>query len=748
MTTTEANTTESRVERSFCRICHAACPVNVHVERTVDELGVGRDRVVKVTGVDEDPLFRGYTCVKGRQLPDQIHDPGRLRHALRRNDSGTLEEVDSAAALDEVAAKLQAILEEHGPRAIASYTGTGGYQNAPSHPVAAAFHRAIGSISYYTSVTIDQPMKATVPMRMGMWEAGPQNFSTADVMLAIGYNPMVSSFAPYGGLQGTDPFQTLRDRKAEGLKVIVIDPRTTELARQADIHLQVKPGEDPALLAAMLRVILTEGLHDAEFCERWVAPGHLDALAAAVDPFTPEYSAERCGVPAEDIVAAARLFAAGPTGTSGSGTGPSMSPHASLMEHLSACLNVVCGRFLREGQQMDSGGLLPPATPKRAQVLGPFGDPKGPESRFRNLRGYNGEMPCSTLAQEIIEPGPEQVRALIVNGGNPVAAWPDQQKSLEAMESLELLVVIDHRVTQTADFADYVFAPRLSLERSDVPPFMDRWFRQPYACYTPAVIEPDGDLLNDWEVYWELAERMGVEIPLAGGPIPHRRDDGSRPSDDEVLDLVYAKSRVPLQEVRDKNGQVVPEHAVTVQPADDEATGRFHIALEDHMGELADVRNETTSAEVMSGFDPDVHTFRLISRRLKSHLNSLGGELPGLRRKNSTNYAYMHPDDMAELGLEDDDLARIASPHAELVGVVQHAPDVRRGVISMAHSWGSSTGTDEKVRDVGAPTNRLIDVDNGYCTITGQAIQSAIPVSVERATESELVDVTPIGATG
>lgn len=723
-------TSDVTVERSFCRICHAACPVDVHL----------RDgRVEKVTGVDDDPLFRGYTCVKGRQLPDQIHHPARLRTALKRNDGGTFDEIASRDALDEVAERLRSIIDEHGPRAVASYTGTGGYQNAPSHPVAAAFHRAIGSISYYTSVTIDQPMKATAPMRMGMWEGGPQNFSTADVLLAIGYNPMVSSFAPYGGLQGTDPFQTLRERKADGMKLIVVDPRRTELASQADIHLQVKPGEDPALLAALLRVILTEDLHDADFCDRWIEPGHLDTLRSSVETFTPEYAAERCGVEADDIVAAAHMFAAGPTGTSGTGTGPSMSPHASLMEHLSLCLNVVCGRFLREGDVMDSGGLLPPAAPKRAQVIGPFGNPRGPESRFRQLRGYNGEMPCSTLAQEITTPGPEQVRALIVNGGNPVAAWPDQDKSLAAMESLELLVVIDHRLTQTADFADYVFAPRLSLERADVPPFMDRWFRQPYACYTPAVVEPEGDLLNDWEVYWELAERLGVQIDLPGGPIPSRSDGDRRPTDDEVLDLVYGESRVPLDEVRAKNGQVVPEYAITIEAADPNASGRFQVALEDHVDELAQVHAESTSAEIIRGFDPHVHTFRLISRRLKSHLNSLGGELPGLNRKNPTNYAYMNPDDIAELGLADDDLIRIASPHAALIGVVSAAADVRPGVISMAHSWGSSTGSDEKVRDIGAPTNRLIDVENGYCPISGQAIQSAIPVSIEKVDDEALV---------
>ena len=717
--------TTIETRRSFCRICHAACPIDV-------ELHDGRP--VKVSGVDDDPIFKGYTCVKGRQIPDQFTDPGRIDNPLRRTADGGWEQVDSATALDEVAAHLRTIIDKHGPRAVATYTGTGGYQNAPSHPVAMAFHRAIGSLSYYTSVTIDQPMKRTAAMRMGMWEAGPNNFNDADVLLAIGYNPMVSSFSPNGGLQGTDPFATLRRRKAEGMKLVVVDPRRTELAAQADIHLQVRPGEDPTLLAGLIRVILDEDLYDADFCEQWVEQGHVDALRAAVDPYMPDYVANRCGIDADDLVAAARMFATGKRGIAGNGTGPSMAPHPSLMEHLTQTLNVLCNRFLQAGETIHTSSFLQPEPPARAQVLGPFGLPSGPESRFRGLRGFGGEMPCTTLAQEITTPGDGQVRALIVNGGNPVAAWPDMKRTLEAMESLELLVVIDHRMTQTAEFADYVFAPRLALERADVPPFMDRWFREPYACYSPAVVEPTGDQLNDWEVYWEIAERLDVTLELPGGPIPR----GDRPSDDDVLDLIYHNSRVPLSVIRERSGEVLWEYAIEVKPADPDASGRFLLALEDHMDELGQVYNESTSAEMMEGFDPAVHRFRLISRRLKSHLNSLGGELAGLRRKNPTNYAYMNPEDMASLGVDDESLVRIASPYGSLIGVAKMAPDVRAGAISMAHSWGGTTMDDGGVREVGAPTNRLIDVENGYCHITGQAIQSSIPVSVEAVSDEVL----------
>ena len=722
------------LERSFCRICHAACPIDVEI---VD------GRAVRIHGVADDPLFEGYTCVKGRQLPDQLHHPDRLRRPLRQTSDGRFEEVSSSQALDELADRRRKIIDEHGPRAVASYTGTGGYQNAPSHPVAAAFHKAIGSVSYYTSVTIDQPMKATGMLRFGMWEAGLQNFTDADVLLAIGYNPMVSGYAPYGGLQGSNPFTTLRRRRDEGMKLIVVDPRRTELATQADVHLQIRPGEDPTLLAGMLNLILREGLHDVAFCERWVDLEQLDRLADAVSPFTIDVVAERCGLDPSDVETATRLFAAGPKGTAGSGTGPSMSPHPSLMEHLILCLNAVLGRVMREGETIESGSLLQPASPKRAQVVGPFDPLKGPPTRFRDLRGYLGEMPVTTLAQEIVTPGDGQVRALIVNGGNPVAAWPDQLRTLEAMEALELLVVIDHRMTQTADFADYVLAPRLSLERSDVPPFMDMWFRAPYATYTEAVLEPVGDLLNDWEVYWELAERLGVTITLAGGDIP----SGARPTDDEVLDLVYARSRVPLDEIRARRGQVLHDRAVVVAPADGDAAGRFQVGLPDMLADLAVVAREATSAELVTGFDPDVHRFRLISRRLKSHLNSLGGELPGLRRKATTNHAFMHPDDMSDLGIVDDDLIEISSPRASIVGVARAADDLRRGVVSMAHSWGSSTGDDAKVRDIGSPTSRLIDVETGFDPITGQAVQSSIPVSVRPVADDWPAGILdPVGA--
>jgi len=398
-----------RTHHSFCRFCHASCPI---------EVDVVADRAVAVRGVPEDPLFAGFTCIKGRQIPEQMTHRGRLRSSLRRRTDGSFEEIPSDEAMDEIGERLRHILETHGPRAIASYTGTGGYQNSLAIPAARAFHQGLKSPSFYTSVTIDQPAKATAPFRVGIWEAGYNNFSDADVLMAIGYNPLVSSFGPVGGLQGTNPYVALREAQRRGMKLIVIDPRRTEFAARADIHLAPRPGEDPTLLAGMLKIVLEEGLYDHEFCDRWVSD--LGPLTGAVAAFDLDHVARRCDVPADDIVAAARMFATARKGTSGTGTGPSMAPHSSLTEHLSIVLNTICGRVNREGDALESGYFLYPETPKRAQVHAARPPATGAPQRVRDLRGIRGEMLTTALAEEILNPGEGRVRALIVSGGNPV----------------------------------------------------------------------------------------------------------------------------------------------------------------------------------------------------------------------------------------------------------------------------------------------------------------------------------------
>ena len=713
---------ETAVEtrRTFCRFCHAGCAIDVDVD-------VAANRVVAVRGVLDDPMYEGYTCIKGRHLGDQHHHDARLHSSMKRQGNG-FEPIATSLAFDEIADKLAGLIERHGPRTLATYCGTAAFQNATGLPVARAFHKALGSPSFYTSVTIDQPAKFVGPMRHGAWLAGVQPFESSAVAMVIGCNTLVSTYSYPGGLPSFNPLVRLRRAKANGLKLIVIDPRRTEMANYADLFLQVKPGEDPTLLAGIIREILAHDAIDTAFVARWVSG--LDELRLAVDPFTPEYVEHRAGVPADQVREAARLFAQGPTGAVSTGTGPNMAPHSTLTEHLSLCLNTLCGRYVRAGEPLlNPGGVLTPAGPVRAQPMPPMTHVlnRGTPQRVRNLYSHNGEAPTSTLPDEILIEGEGQVHALLTIGGNPVVAWPDQRKTVEALRSLDLHVVIDAQISATAQLAHYVIASTLSLERPDVPTTIDRWFAEAYTNYTPAVLEPAPEMRQEWQVYTELAARLGITITLAGGDIA----PGAAVTADDVLDLIYAKAKVPFANVRaNPGGRLYPELATVVAEADPDVTARLDLVPEGVPEELAAVFMETSSAQVVAGFDPERHTFRVTSRRLKSVFNSSGRELGVLREKEGTNFAHMNPSDLAGMHIANGDMVELASPRGAIRAIVKGAPDVRVGTISMAHAWGGLPDQPGDLAVVGSTTSMLVDTDSGYDPFTGMPVMSAIPVHV------------------
>lgn len=290
-------------------------------------------------------------------------------------------------------------------------------------------------------------------------------------------------------------------------------------------------------------------------------------------------------------------------------------------------------------------------------------------------------------------------------------------------------------MTATAELADYIFAPRLQLEREDVPNVMDRRFPAVYTNYTDRVIDSGDDVLNEWEVFVGLAKRLGTQIALSGGELPIEETL----TDGDVIDYVYGNSRLPMSEWRESRG-VIHDNPIIVLPGEPNNGAKFAVCPQDVYLELQEVRDEQSGSDLLGNFNDSEFPFLLVGRRLKHALNSLGSELPGLARVATTNYAYVHPDDLKDLDAEPGDLLRITSPRSSVVGVAENDPDIKKGVIAMSHSWGGLSVTDEKVRDIGTPTNRLVSSDSGYDRITGLPIMSAIPIKVFRITEDELLD--------
>jgi anaerobic selenocysteine-containing dehydrogenase len=224
---------------------------------------------------------------------------------------------------------------------------------------------------------------------------------------------------------------------------------------------------------------------------------------------------------------------------------------------------------------------------------------------------------------------------------------------------------------------------------------------------------------------------MDTPIVLPGGELSLQH----KPSDHDVIDLVYSNSRMPIDQIRQNRGVIHAGKEYVVQPADPECTSKFNLMPDGIEIEIDEVFIESTGAELWPGFDPTIHTFRLTSRRLKDVLNSLGTELPQIAARSTTNYAYMNPNDMGDLKIDDEDLIDISSPRSTITGVVKADKTLRRGIVSMAHSWGGTSLTDEKVRDIGTPTSRLTSAREAIDPINGMVVSSAIPVAVRPATE-------------
>jgi anaerobic selenocysteine-containing dehydrogenase len=701
-------------------------------------------RPVRVTGDRENPAYRGFTCAKGRRLPDVHRHPDRLLHSQRRTPEGAFAAISSERAMDEIAERLRAIVDEHGPRAVAMYVGTYSGPHPASIPFAVAFLMSLGSRMFFTASTIDQPGKSIANALHGRWLGGSHVFDESDVWMLVGNNPLVSVS---GGIPPANPARRLRAAKARGMQLIVIDPRRSEVARFADVFLQPRPGEDPAILAAMLHVILREGLHDAAFAGRHASG--VAELAAAVAGFDPAYAARRAGVAAGEIERAARVFAGGQRGCAVAGTGPNMSGHGNLTEYLLLCLATLCGRWRREGEAVPNpGALLPRATP-RAQAEPPrrawgFGE----KLRVRGLTNAACGLPTSALADEILKEGSGRVRALICVGSNPMAAWPDQLKTLEAMKALDLLVALDPKLAATSRMAHYVVAPRLSLEVPGLSLSMEALeqtyvalgYSEPYAQYTPAVAEPPpgSDLIEEWEFFYGLGQRLGLALKLhpirsETGVLREARgvvdlDMAHKPTTDCVLEWIAAGSRVPLDEIRrHPHGALFPGRTL-VAPSEEGWPGRLDVGNETMLRELAEIREQALPPSRPTGGFP----FRLVSRRLPNAYNSSARDVPALAQYGGHNPAFMHPDDLAQLRLARGDVVEIRSDHAAILGIVEPAPELRPGVVSMAHCFGDAPERDGELRRIGSNTGRLVSVERDYDPYSGIPRMSGIPVAVER----------------
>ena len=415
-----------------------------------------------------------------------------------------------------------------------------------------------------------------------------------------------------------------------------------------------------------------------------------------------------------------------------------MSPRSNVTEHLVSCLNVIGGRYRRAGEPEPNPGVLRPRV-RRAEVNPPRREwENGYTSRVGGYGPINGELPSGILADEILQPGSDRIRALLVVGGNPAACLPDQRRAVAALRELELLVTIDPYMSETARIADFVIAPTLALERADHTVTFEGTFSEPFAQYTEPVLERPPDVVEEWEFLWDLADQMGLH--LTTDMIVHAPQDprfapsrpaadvgvGSReprPTSEALLAMFAEGGRLSLDELRQHpHGVMLPDPSATILDMRPEAAvHRLDLLPDDVEGEL----EQTLSNPV----DNENSPFVLVCRRARDVLNTVGRDIAGLASR-SLNPAYLNPNDMQELGVEAGSRLLLRSSHGTVRAIAAPDPSLRDGVVSMTHCWGALPDEDDDPAVVGSNPSRLISTSTVTETINHMPRMSSIPVEV------------------
>ena len=489
---TEANGTNLP---TVCVLCSHNCGLRVDV---VD------GRIVEVRADETNPITKGYICNKAFEIDHYVEHGDRVRHPMRRRPDGTFEEIDWDTAITESAAKLVDIRTRHSPRALA-LVGIGGQGNHMDAPYAMAFLRGTGSRRWFNAFAQEKTQHNLLDQ--WMFEASPATFLHADTerakfLLVLGTNPKISN----RGHAATDTFKKLAADRTR--TVVVADPRETETTRTATRHLRVRPGTDAYLLLGIAAVIVREGLYDASF----VAGGTVgfEALRAELAAVDVAQVTARCGLPTGTIEETARGFAAAESAAIFYDLGVEQTPFSTLISYLMRVVLVLTDNLGRPGGCMFLENFLPPmqdpekvSAPERALASG--------IPAIRAL-GNGGMFSPTLVPEEVMLDHPERIRAVIVEGANPLLSYSDTSRWLEARERLDLLVVIDPAMTETARIADYVLPTPVGYEKWETSAF-PRGVPEIFMQVRPPVVPAPPDALPEPEIYVRLCEAMRLYSP-------------------------------------------------------------------------------------------------------------------------------------------------------------------------------------------------------------------------------------------
>lgn len=478
-----------------CNLCYANCGILARVDAET-----GRS-IEKIKGDRAHPVSRGYLCNKAARINYYQNNRDRLDTPLRKRDDGTFEAVSWDTAIREVAARFAEIRDRLGGDKI-FYYGGGGQGNHLGGTHATALRNALGIKYRSNALAQEKTGLAWMNSRMlgGSWHG---DFHRCDVAVVVGKNPWQSN-----GMQrarvlmrdiGRDPDRTL----------IVLDPRLTETAELADIHLPVRPGTDVWCIVAMLGYLAQHGLLDLD----WIhanTTGYQRVLERLQRVPVADY-AEFAGLSFERVEQAAHAMASTDRIALYEDLGVEMAPYSTLCSYLNILLFTLTGAYDTDGGMhlvnrlaaiLDEGGRVPRVDESGYEV----GRRVTPVTGARIVSGL---IPCNSISEEILTEHPDRFRAMLVESANPMHSLADAKRLREAFDVLEFVVVIDVAMTETAELADYVLPASSQYEKFEAT-FFPSEFPDNFFHLRRPLLEPLPGTMEEAEMHARLIEALGV----------------------------------------------------------------------------------------------------------------------------------------------------------------------------------------------------------------------------------------------
>lgn len=747
-----------------CPLCEATCGLAV-VTR-------GRE-VVSIRGDEQDPLSHGYICPKATGLKALDDDPDRIRTPMIR-EGATWRAVSWDDAFAEIARRLPPIIQAHGRDALAIYLGNPNVHTLAGQLYTPALTQAARTHNMYTASTLDQmPKHVSSGLMFGSALSIPiPDVDNTQYLLILGANPLVSN----GSLMtAPDMRGRLRRLRERGGKLVVIDPRRTRTAQEADEHHYIWPGTDAAFLFAIVHTLFAENL---------VAPGRLadhlnglDDIRAQSEPFTPEAVAPVCHIPPETIRRIARELAQAERAAVYGRIGACTQEYGTLTSWLVDVVNALTGNLDRVG-----GALFPRAAAGARNTQGEPGRgkgarPYGGKSRVRGLPEVFGERPAVCLAEEILTPGEGQVRALITVAGNPALSVPNGDELARAFEQVEFMVSVDIYLNETSRHA-HVILPALSpLEHAHYDVAFYQLAVRNVARYSPPLFAHAPGQLDEWEALLRLAAIVmgaGTQTPvealddivatqviqretrLAGSPVEGRDPTEllaalqPRRGPERLLDFLLRVGPYGDGFGANPNGLTLAQleaqpHGIDLGPLQPRIpevlrtpSGKIELAPAEIVADVARLRAALTGAL------PPTDTLLLIGRRELRSNNSWMHNLPSLVKGKDLCTLLMAPTDAARLGLANGDQARITSGAGTVEAPVELTDDIMPGVVSLPHGWGHGqpgARLGVAAQHAGANVNRLTE-STRIDPLSGDAILNGVPVTVTLVAGASAAEAT------